>query len=195
MGIDVTTLTTAATSIAPSSERAFGFIRMNDRTRKPRHTGITEIRGPYYAPMGPRYLEDVLETMGAYVDALQDTRRCFPDPELAGCLIRTDRFGLPRPISGNFASVFTADTASGRRLAVKCFTRDVPDQQARFREIEAALRAVPARWKVVMRAQWSRGRLALARLPSRLRQRRRAPAAVDRVGPPRPSAPRRKRRR
>src|SRR5437868_2518393 len=71
MGIDVTTPTSAATSIAPSSERAFGFIRMNDRIPKPRHIGITEIRGPYYAPMGPRYLEDVLETMGAYVDALK----------------------------------------------------------------------------------------------------------------------------
>jgi len=33
--------------------------------------GITEIRGPYYAPIGPRYLEDVLDTMGAYVDALK----------------------------------------------------------------------------------------------------------------------------
>lgn len=90
-------------------------------------------------------------TSGAYVDALQDTARCFPDPELAGCVIRTDKFGLPRPISGNFASVFTADTASGRKLAIKCFTRDVPDQQARFREIEAALREVPARWKVEFR--------------------------------------------
>jgi hypothetical protein len=88
---------------------------------------------------------------GAYVDALQDTRRCFVDPELVGCTIRTDRFGLPRPISGNFASVFTADTTSGRRLAIKCFTRDVPDQQERFREIGAALRDVPARWKVEFR--------------------------------------------
>ena len=59
-------------------------------------------------------------TSGAYVDALQDTARCFPDPELAGCVIRADKFGLPRPISGNFASVFTADTAPGRRLAIKC---------------------------------------------------------------------------
>lgn len=90
-------------------------------------------------------------TSGAYVDALQDTRRCFTDPELVGCVIRTDRFGLPRPISGNFASVFTADTTTGRRLAIKCFTRDVPDQQARFREIGAALRDVPARWKVEFR--------------------------------------------
>jgi phosphosulfolactate synthase (CoM biosynthesis protein A) len=32
---------------------------------------VTEIRGPYYTPMGKRYLQDVLETMGAYVDALK----------------------------------------------------------------------------------------------------------------------------
>ena len=32
---------------------------------------MTEIRGPYYTPMGPRYLEDLFETMGRYVDALK----------------------------------------------------------------------------------------------------------------------------
>src|SRR5579859_7571838 len=53
------------------SERAFPFIRMNEREGKPRTRGITEIRGPYYTPMGKRYLEDVLETMGAYVDILK----------------------------------------------------------------------------------------------------------------------------
>lgn len=52
-------------------ERAFSFIRMNERAGKPRTRGITEIRGPYYTPMGKRYLEDVLETMGSYVDALK----------------------------------------------------------------------------------------------------------------------------
>lgn len=56
---------------APSSERAFSFIHINDRQPKPRQRGITEIRGPYYTPMGRRYLEDLLETMGAYVDALK----------------------------------------------------------------------------------------------------------------------------
>lgn len=39
--------------------------------RKPRRSGVTEIRGPYYTPMGKRYLEDILETMGEYVDALK----------------------------------------------------------------------------------------------------------------------------
>src|SRR5437016_4368226 len=54
-----------------ASERAFPFLRLNGRAPKPRQRGITEIRGPYYSPMGPRYLEDLLETMGAYVDALK----------------------------------------------------------------------------------------------------------------------------
>ncbi|MGH9453619.1 MAG: phosphosulfolactate synthase [Terriglobia bacterium] len=52
-------------------DRAFSFLRLNDRGTKPRQRGVTEIRGPYYTPMGKRYLEDVLETMGAYVDALK----------------------------------------------------------------------------------------------------------------------------
>ena len=51
--------------------RAFPFIRLNERGAKPRKQGITEIRGPYYTPMGRRYLEDILETMGAYVDILK----------------------------------------------------------------------------------------------------------------------------
>src|SRR5437667_10947608 len=53
------------------NNRAFPFIRMNEREGKPRKRGITEIRGPYYTPMGKRYLEDILETMGMYVDSLK----------------------------------------------------------------------------------------------------------------------------
>ncbi len=52
-------------------DRAFPFIRINEREGKPRTHGITEIRGPYYTPMGKRYLEDVLETMGEFVDSLK----------------------------------------------------------------------------------------------------------------------------
>jgi phosphosulfolactate synthase (CoM biosynthesis protein A) len=52
-------------------DRAFPFLKVNDRPPKPRRRGVTEIRGPYYTPMGKRYLQDVLETVGAYVDALK----------------------------------------------------------------------------------------------------------------------------
>ena len=54
-----------------SNERAFPFLRINERLSKPRNVGVTEIRGPYYSPMGPHYLEDILETMGTYVDVLK----------------------------------------------------------------------------------------------------------------------------
>jgi len=57
--------------MVPDNQRAFSFLRTNHRPGKPRHTGITEIRGPYYTPMGKRYLEDILETMGTYVDSLK----------------------------------------------------------------------------------------------------------------------------
>ena len=52
-------------------QRSMPWLRMNERPAKPRSRGLTEIRGPYYTPMGRRYLEDVLETMGAYVDHLK----------------------------------------------------------------------------------------------------------------------------
>jgi phosphosulfolactate synthase (CoM biosynthesis protein A) len=55
----------------PQDERAFPFLRINERQAKPRKRGVTEIRGPYYSPMGKRYLEDILETMGVYVDVLK----------------------------------------------------------------------------------------------------------------------------
>jgi phosphosulfolactate synthase (CoM biosynthesis protein A) len=54
-----------------TGERAFAFLRLNERPSKPRSRGVTEIRGPYYAPVGPHYLADLLEAMGAYVDTLK----------------------------------------------------------------------------------------------------------------------------
>jgi phosphosulfolactate synthase (CoM biosynthesis protein A) len=59
------------TTNSPIEDRAFPFLRINQRQAKPRKIGVTEIRGPYYSPMGKRYLEDILETMGAYVDVLK----------------------------------------------------------------------------------------------------------------------------
>lgn len=52
-------------------ERAFSSLRVNQRSPKPRAIGVTEIRGPYYTPLGNRHLEDILETMGEYVDSLK----------------------------------------------------------------------------------------------------------------------------
>ena len=53
------------------AERSFPFLRINEREAKPRKHGLTEIRGPYYSVVGRRYLEDLFETMGNYVDSLK----------------------------------------------------------------------------------------------------------------------------
>src|SRR5437764_6351335 len=52
-------------------ERSFPFLRTNKRKAKPRTRGLTEIRGPYYSVVGRRYLEDLFELVGEYVDSLK----------------------------------------------------------------------------------------------------------------------------
>ncbi|WP_234341591.1 hypothetical protein [Streptomyces sp. NRRL S-646] len=75
-----------------------------------------------------------------YAEALQHTQLCFQHPELKGAHPELTRLGLPRAISGAFASVFSLTAASsGRRYAVKCFTRHVPDQERRYEAISSRL--------------------------------------------------------
>ena len=45
----MTTTTEAGTE---TEQRAFAFLRLNERPPKPRKRGVTEIRGPYYTPVG-----------------------------------------------------------------------------------------------------------------------------------------------
>jgi len=74
---------------ASTPDGAFRFLKMNKRQAKPRSRGITEIRGPYYSPMGKRYLQDILETMGPHVDSLKFAGGSFtlmPDDALRSIL-------------------------------------------------------------------------------------------------------------
>lgn len=49
----------------------FDFLHFNRGPGKPRTRGLTEIRGPYYTPMGSHYLQDLLEAMGDSIDSLK----------------------------------------------------------------------------------------------------------------------------
>ena len=53
------------------TETTFSFIPRAARSAKPRKTGLTEIRGPYYSAYGPRHLADLFETVGAWVDGIK----------------------------------------------------------------------------------------------------------------------------
>ncbi|MFJ9372514.1 hypothetical protein [Streptomyces sp. NPDC101455] len=92
---------------------------------------MSTVQGPLPFPSGREYQE-----------ALQNTTVCFLDRDLHGALPQTNKLGLPRPISGQFASVFSLTNALGRRYALKCFTSHVRDQQDRYEAISDKLSVI-----------------------------------------------------
>ena len=76
-----------------------------------------------------------------YNEAIQNPRVCFGDEELRAGTPELTPLGLPKPISGAFASVYQMNCGP-RRWAVRCFLREVSDHQARYQAISAHLRAV-----------------------------------------------------
>ncbi|MBD0739408.1 hypothetical protein BGM09_08070 [Streptomyces sp. CBMA29] len=73
---------------------------------------------------------------------MQNTAVCFREPELKSGTVGRDPVLGPKPISGNFASVFSVTSRSGRRYAVKCFTQDVAAQESRYDAISRHLAAL-----------------------------------------------------
>ncbi|MFJ4657043.1 AarF/UbiB family protein [Nocardia sp. NPDC088792] len=139
-------------------------------------------------------------TAGNYQEALQHPSLCFTHAELRDSVPELTKLRQPRAISGAFASVFPmTHTRTGHRYAVKCFTRYVPDQQARYRAISEKLAALSAAelsqpWKIgfeylpdavlvgasrypVLKMEWAQGTTLAAWLDVHHRDSR----AVDRV--------------
>ena len=96
------------------AHNGFGFIRHNPRNEKPRNTGVTEIRGPYYSVMGKRYLEDVLETMGYHVDGLKfagGSFSLFPEKRLTELIDIAHSYGVYVSTGGWMEHVLTQPNA------------------------------------------------------------------------------------
>jgi hypothetical protein len=84
------------------TERAFGFLRINERESKPRSRGLTEIRGAYYTPVGRRYLEDlfVVALTRRVVATGLDAKPSAQPPRKRlgrGCRLRLEAEGQARP--------------------------------------------------------------------------------------------------
>ncbi len=104
-------------------ERAFSFLRTNRRQLKPRTRGITEIRGPYYTVMGPRYLQDVLETMGEYADILKFAGGSFtllPRPALKQIIDIAHEHGVLVSTGGFIEFVLTQGPDAVDRYIDEC---------------------------------------------------------------------------
>lgn len=104
-------------------ERAFSFLELNSREGKPRKRGVTEIRGPYYTPMGKRYLEDILETMGAYVDILKFAGGSFslmPRRAVKELIDLCHRFNVKVDTGGFIEHVLTLGNTAVDRYIEEC---------------------------------------------------------------------------
>lgn len=107
----------------PEAERAFSFLPLNAREGKPRKHGITEMRGPYYTPLGKRCLEDILETMGAYVDILKFAGGSFslmPRKAVKELIDLCHRYDVKVDTGGFIEHVLTLGNAAVSRYIEEC---------------------------------------------------------------------------
>ncbi len=82
-----------------------------------------------------------------YNESVQIPEYSFCDKQLASGVPELTPIGLPRPITGNFASVYRFDVEN-KRIAVKCFLRFVQDQQERYKKISEFIAENPTRFIV-----------------------------------------------
>lgn len=69
-------------------------------------------------------------------EALQNPQTAFVQPELKTCVPELDALGLPKAASGAFASVYRVRIGD-RDWAIKCFLREVQDQEERYRAVSS----------------------------------------------------------
>lgn len=106
-----------------NSERAFSFLSVNKREIKPSKHGLTEIRGPYYIPMGKRYLEDILETMGQYVDILKFAGGSFslmPHRAVKGLIDLCHKYNVMVSTGGFIEHVLTQGNKAVEQYIEEC---------------------------------------------------------------------------
>lgn len=120
-----------------------------------------------------------------YNEAVQNPAFNFADAELKAGSPELTSLGLPRPITGGFASVYRLRCGT-RDWAVRCFLRDVPDQQRRYAAISRHLASarlpymvgfeflpqgikVRGQWYPILKMEWVQGEPLNVYIESRLR--------------------------
>ena len=73
-----------------------------------------------------------------FSEAIQNPRLCFKSTELEVGTVSLNQRGMPLVFSGAFACVYPVSVGN-RTFAVRCFTREVSDQQARYGELSSYL--------------------------------------------------------
>jgi hypothetical protein len=131
-----------------------------------------------------------------YNEAVQNPDYTFSDPELQGGSCEVTALGLPKPITGNFASVYRL-RCNGKDWAVRCFWRELSDMQQRYRAISSHLAAaglpytvgfeyqpqgirIRGNWYPILKMEWVEGELLNDYLVAHLRDSVRLQMLMDR---------------
>ena len=73
-----------------------------------------------------------------FSEAIQNPSLCFKGTELEAGTVSVNQRGMPMVFSGAFACVYPV-SVGGRTFAVRCFTREVEDQQTRYNQLSEYL--------------------------------------------------------
>jgi hypothetical protein len=76
--------------------------------------------------------------MSDYREALQNPRLAFKSSDLQSADVETSPLGLPRLVSGGFAltaCLTTKSSFTNSKLAIRCFHKEVPTLQDRYKYI------------------------------------------------------------
>ena len=121
-----------------------------------------------------------------FSEAVQNPRLCFKSTELEAGKVSLNQRGMPLVFSGAFACVYPVSVGN-RTFAVRCFTREVSDQQSRYGELSNyLLNVLPPSfvhfeyqehgislrgdWYPIVRMEWVDGELLSRFVGSRLDQ-------------------------
>src|SRR5690242_8235928 len=79
-------------------------------------------------------------SLNDYDEVIQSPASAFEDVALRSCTPECNQLGLPKPRSGAFGVAYKLQSQSAGTWAVKCFTRQPPDDsQQRYEAIGAYL--------------------------------------------------------
>ncbi len=80
-----------------------------------------------------------------YNEAVQNPSTSFSDFELQQCIPQLDALGMPKPVTGNFASIYKV-SCGAKQYAVRCFLQNIESQEQRYRLISDCIMSYDLPW-------------------------------------------------
>ncbi|VDB96715.1 unnamed protein product [Peniophora sp. CBMAI 1063] len=128
----------------PVATSAFPFLPSNHLQPKPRQLGLTEIRGPYYAPVTQTYLDDLLADWGSFVDGVKFAGGAFtlmPEERLRGLIETAHKHDCYVSTGGFIEKVLSS--SNGDRAVIERYLKTCKDLGFDVLELSSGFLSIP----------------------------------------------------